>query len=125
VKLICNSFISGMALVLSQALVLAKKAEINPQTLLEIISQSQLHAPMYQAKGTSIINRNFAPRFFVEHLLKDTNLALELAQSLNVPFPVGSIAKEFFTKAIESGLAQEDYSAVIKVFEAEAGVVVQ
>jgi 3-hydroxyisobutyrate dehydrogenase-like beta-hydroxyacid dehydrogenase len=123
-KLICNSFIAGMALVLSQALVLAKKSEIDPKTLLEIISQSQLNAPMYQAKGAAIIDRNFTPRFFVEHLLKDINLVLDLAHSLNVPFPVGMEAKEYFTKAIQQGLAKEDYSAVIKVLETEAGITV-
>jgi 3-hydroxyisobutyrate dehydrogenase-like beta-hydroxyacid dehydrogenase len=124
-KLVCNSFIAGMALVLSQALILAKKTEIDPKTLLEIISFSQINAPMYQAKGASIIDRNFAPRFFVEHLLKDANLVAELARSLNVPLPIGTIAKDVLTRAVEQGLAQEDYSAVIKVLETDAGVVVQ
>jgi 3-hydroxyisobutyrate dehydrogenase len=124
-KLLCNSFISGMAIILSQALVLAQKADIDPKTLLEIVSHSQLNAPMYQSKGSSILERNFSPRFFVEHLLKDTHLILEVAQSLKVPFPVGAIAHDLFTEAMQAGFAKEDYSAVIKVLEAEAGVEVK
>jgi 3-hydroxyisobutyrate dehydrogenase-like beta-hydroxyacid dehydrogenase len=121
-KLLCNSFISGMSVILAQALVLAKKAEIDPRILLEIVSHSQLNAPMYQAKGSSIIERNFAPRFFVEHLLKDINLVLDLAHSLDVPFPISTVAQDLFTQAVNSGLAQEDYSSVVKVLEAQAGI---
>ena len=124
-KLLCNSFISGMAIVLSQALVLAKKSDIDPHTLLEIISQSQLNAPMYQTKGVSIIARNFTPRFFVEHLFKDINLVLEAAKTLDVPMPASETAQQVFAQAIKSGLAKEDYSSVIKVLEAQAGIEVK
>ncbi len=124
-KLLCNSFISGMAIILAQALVLAKKADISPQTLLEIISQSHLNAPMYQIKGSSIMARNFSPRFFVEHLLKDINLMLEVAKFLNVPFPIGKTAQDMYKQAVQLGFAKEDYSAVVKILEAEAGVEVR
>ena len=124
-KLLCNSFISGMAVILSQALVLAKKSDINPQTLLEIISQSQLNAPMYQTKGSSIIARNFTPRFFVEHLYKDINLVLEVARTLDVPMPASKTAQQLFAQAIKSGLAKEDYSSIIKILEAQAGIEVK
>jgi len=111
-----------MIIILSQALVVAKKATIKPQTLLEIISHSQLNAPMYQTKGSSILNRNFTPRFFVEHLLKDTDLMLHVAESLHTPFPIGTIAHELLTESIQCGLAREDYSACIKILEAKAGI---
>jgi len=116
-KLLCNSFISGMAVVLSQALLLAEKSEINPQILLEIISHSQLNAPMYQAKGKSMIERNFAPRFFVEHLLKDINLVLDAAVSAQLSMPAAETAQRLYKQAVESGLAKEDYSAIIQVIE--------
>jgi 3-hydroxyisobutyrate dehydrogenase-like beta-hydroxyacid dehydrogenase len=125
IKLLCNSFISGMVIVLTQALVLAKKAEVSPKTFLEIIGNSQLNAPTYQTKGASIIERNFTPRFFVEHLMKDINLVLDVAKAFGVSMPVSETAQELFIQAIEAGLAKEDYSAIIKVLEAQAGIVVQ
>lgn len=123
-KLLCNSFISGMVIVLAQALVLAKKAHINPHTLLEIISHSHLNAPIYQTKGASMLEHNFTPRFFIEHLMKDINLALDVAKSFSVPMPANETAQQLFVKAINAGLAKEDYSAIIKIFEAQAGVTV-
>jgi len=124
-KLLCNSFIAGMIGVLAQALVLAKRADVGPSTLLEIIHHSQLNAPMYQAKGKSIIERNFVPRFFVEHLLKDTNLVLDVARTMHVPMPVAEVMKDLIERAMKDGLGKEDYSAVVKVLEAEAGTEVR
>jgi 3-hydroxyisobutyrate dehydrogenase len=121
-KLLCNSYIAGMVVILAQSLVLAKKSGIPPKTVLEIISQSQLAASIYQIKGTAMIDRNFSPRFYIEHIFKDINLLLDVAKSINVPFPIGKTTQEVFSHAIQSGFAFEDYSAVIKVLEAEAGI---
>lgn len=58
-KLLCNLFIGGMITTLAQALVSARRANVSQKTLLEIIGQSALNAPMYQTKGQSILEKNF------------------------------------------------------------------
>lgn len=121
-KLLCNFFIATMISTLSQALVFAKKADIGPRTFLEILANSALNAPMYQTKGVSIIERNFAPRFFLEHMMKDINLLLDAAKALGVVMPSGEIAQALFSEATNLGLIREDYSAVVKVMERIAGV---
>jgi 3-hydroxyisobutyrate dehydrogenase-like beta-hydroxyacid dehydrogenase len=124
-KLLCNLFIAGMGTTLAQALVYAVKAEVNPETLLDIISHSALNAPMYQTKGNSILERNFAPRFFVEHMLKDVNLILEAGGTMNAPLPTIRAAQALFSAAAKAGFGREDYSAVVKVLEQQAGVEVK
>lgn len=124
-KLLCNSFISGMVTVLAQTLVVAKKADIDPRTLLQIIGYSKLNAPSYQAKGASMIERDFNPKFFTEHLLKDTRLVIDAAKSLGATMPMSETARQLFSRAVDLGLAKEDYSSVIKILESYAGVVVQ
>jgi 3-hydroxyisobutyrate dehydrogenase-like beta-hydroxyacid dehydrogenase len=121
-KLLCNFFIATMISGLCQALVMAKKAGVEPRVLLEIIGASALNAPMYQTKGASIIERNFKPRFFLEHMLKDVNLLIGAAKGLDVAMPSGEIAQALFSEAVGLGLAREDYSAVVKVFEKIASV---
>lgn len=117
IKLLCNLFIAGMITTLAQGLVFAEKAEVNPRILLEILSQSALHSPMYQTKGGSTIDRNFAPRFFVEHMLKDINLILSAGRELGAPLPAVEISQELFAQASQAGLGKEDYSAVFKILE--------
>jgi 3-hydroxyisobutyrate dehydrogenase-like beta-hydroxyacid dehydrogenase len=121
-KLICNSMLAGMSTLLAQSFVLAEKTGIPSQTLLEIIEQSQLAAPMYKTKGTAMIERNFSPKFYVEHILKDLNLVLDVAKSQNAHFPIGLVAQDLYLKAIEYGFAKEDYSSVLKVFETISGI---
>ncbi|MBI3580021.1 MAG: NAD(P)-dependent oxidoreductase [Ignavibacteriales bacterium] len=113
-KLLCNSFIAGMITTLSQALVCAEKAGMNPQALLEALSHSGLHSPMYQTKGSSILAGNFMPRFFLDYMLKDINLMLDAAQQLQSPMPALEVTQELFVKAQLAGLGKEDYSAVVK-----------
>lgn len=124
-KLLCNLFIGAMGTTLAQALVLAQKADVNPETLLDILSHSSLSAPMYQTKGKSMLDRNFSPRFYVEHMLKDINLILDAGKQLEVPLPGVEVAQRLFSDAAAAGFGHEDYSAVVKVLERQAGTEVR
>ena len=121
-KLLCNMFIAGMGATLAQALVYAKKADVDPYVLLDVLNHSALNAPMYQTKGKSILERNFVPRFFVEHMLKDINLMLQAGKDIDVPLPSTEAAQKLFAEAAQAGFLKEDYSAVIKVLERRAGI---
>lgn len=125
-KLICNMFIASMSAPLVQGLVFGVKVGIMPSTLLDVLSHSSLNAPMYQTKGTSISKRQFTPaRFFTRHLLKDINLVLEAGKNAGVPLPALEPIRQLYTEALSMGFGDEDYSAVVKVLEAKAGVEVR
>ena len=117
-KLICNLFIAGMITTLGQALVFAEKARVDQQMVLDIIGQSQLSSPTYQRKGSSIVQNNYSPRFFLEHMLKDVNLMLEAARDVHAPLPAIEIAQQLFVEAQRAGYGKEDYSAVVKAIRA-------
>jgi 3-hydroxyisobutyrate dehydrogenase-like beta-hydroxyacid dehydrogenase len=116
-KLTCNFFIASMVTTLGQALVFLKRAGIDQKKFLEILSHSALIAPMYQTKGATMIEGNFAPRFFAEHMLKDIRLLLDSANELGAALPSAEVANELFKRAVEQNLGKEDYSAVMKVLE--------
>lgn len=116
-KLLCNLFIAGMIVTLGHALVFAQKVDVDPRVLLGVISQSQLNSPMYQTKGVSILDANFAPRFHLEHMLKDVNLMLDAARPIDAPLPAIRVAQHLLAEAQSAGFGQEDYSAVFKVLQ--------
>jgi 3-hydroxyisobutyrate dehydrogenase-like beta-hydroxyacid dehydrogenase len=118
-KLLCNFLIASMISGLAQGLVFAERSNIDPKVFLDILSQSALNAKTYQTKGISMIENNFAPRFFVEHMLKDIGLVLDSAKESGAMMPSAEIAKELYTKALNSGLGKEDYSAVIKILRSK------
>ncbi len=121
-KLVCNLFIASMITTLSEGLILGVKADLSPETILEVLGNSALNAPMYQSKGESIAHRNFRPRFLLDLLLKDVNLILEAAGRLALALPTLQIVRGLYATAKSRGLANEDYSAVLKVLEQEARV---
>lgn len=113
-KLILNSFIAGMIATLSQGLRYAQRNGVEGATLLDVLSHSALNAPMYQTKGRSILEENYAPRFFLQNLLKDTNLFRDAALASGAEVPVADMAKQLLERAVAQGLGMEDYSAVMK-----------
>lgn len=114
-KLLFNSFIAGMIATLSQALMFAQKANIEGTVLLDVLSYSALNTPMYQTKGNSILQNNFTPRFFLENLLKDTNLFRDAAHALDASTPVADTVGTLLEQAVMAGFSKEDYSAVAKI----------
>jgi 3-hydroxyisobutyrate dehydrogenase-like beta-hydroxyacid dehydrogenase len=120
-KLICNLFIAGMITTLGQALIFAEKTNVDQRMMLDIIGQSQLNSPMYQTKGSSIVQNNYSPRFFLEHMLKDINLMLDAARDVRAPLPAIELAQQLFVEAQRAGYGREDYSAVVKALRARGG----
>lgn len=116
-KLIMNSFIGGMIATLSQALAHGKTADVDGRMILDVLSHSALNSTMYQTKGASILDNNFAPRFFLENLLKDTNLFRDAAAHGGVRTPIADTVGVLLREAIEKGYARDDYSALYKIFE--------
>jgi 3-hydroxyisobutyrate dehydrogenase-like beta-hydroxyacid dehydrogenase len=121
VKLTCNLFIASMINVLGEGLLMMKKAGIDGNTLLEILDESALGAPMYQTKGKSLLGRTFTPRFMVRHMEKDLSLIRQAARELGVPMPVVGVIHDLFLAAVNKGYGEEDYSAMVKVLEDMAG----
>ena len=64
-----------------------------------------------------MIAGEFAPRFFLEHMLKDVRLMEEAAKDRAVSMPVVPVLRKLFEEGVQQGLAKLDYSAILKVLE--------
>jgi 3-hydroxyisobutyrate dehydrogenase-like beta-hydroxyacid dehydrogenase len=124
-KLICNLFIASMLTVLSEGLVFGQRVGVPPKAILEVLKESSLAAPTYQAKGNAMLRRDFSPRFMVTHMHKDVNLILDAASAADVPLPPVEAIRQLYSDAKSLGYGNEDYSAVIKVLERAANVQVK
>ena len=69
--------------------------------------------------------RNFEPGFKIDLVIKDYHLALEMAKSLAVPVPSTSLFNQFYSALSAMGQGDEDYVAIIKLFEQWAGIEVK
>jgi 3-hydroxyisobutyrate dehydrogenase-like beta-hydroxyacid dehydrogenase len=123
VKLVNQMVGGGIMTLLAEGLVLARKAGVDPKQLVDVMSVSSANSSLLEARGKKFLLANhFVPGFMTELMRKDMALAVSLAQGLNVPTPVAAGALQQFTAALNAGLGELDFSSVLKVAEAAAGV---
>lgn len=122
VKLIGNGLISFMLEGLCEGLVLARKAGIPQETLLEVVMASGYQSPYFPFKGAAIAKRDWDTHFSIDLLVKDQTLALEEGSAHGVPMPGLAAIREVFQSARARGWGQEDIAAVVKVIESSAGL---
>lgn len=112
-KLGLNQLISSLTTGFGLSLALMEKEGVNIDTFMNILRQSALYAPTFDKKLKRMLEGDFTnPNFPTKHLLKDTELFLNQAQSLGLNIDSIEGIKKVIEKAIDLGLADEDYSAI-------------
>jgi 3-hydroxyisobutyrate dehydrogenase-like beta-hydroxyacid dehydrogenase len=116
IKLLNQYMVSAHSQAVSEAFVLAEKAGINLELLTEILSVSYAQSKILERHYTNFISvDNFQPGFELGLLHKDITIVNEMAETYNVDLPLGNKVTELLSEALESGLAKEDMSAMIKL----------
>jgi len=113
-KLVVNMVMGSMMGAFAEGLALSEKSDLDPATLLQVISLGAIAAPMFAMKGPNMVNGKFAPAFPLKHQQKDMRLALAMADELAQEMPVAAAANELYKRARRDGCDDEDFSAVIK-----------
>jgi 3-hydroxyisobutyrate dehydrogenase len=122
VKLVGNSLISYMLQGLCEGLVVAKKAGVSTEKLLEVVMASGYASPYFPFKATAIANNDYDTHFSVDLLVKDQGLMLDEASALKVPMPGLAVIREVFQSARAQGWGAEDIAAVYKAVARSAGL---
>jgi 3-hydroxyisobutyrate dehydrogenase-like beta-hydroxyacid dehydrogenase len=121
-KIATNLSLAVQMLAFSEGVLLAEKSGIPRQIAVEVLLNSVIASPMVKYRGPFVLDMPEEAWFDVNMMQKDMNLALELAQELDVPLPTTATTNEFLTAARGMGLASEDFATVFKVLAKMAGV---
>jgi 3-hydroxyisobutyrate dehydrogenase-like beta-hydroxyacid dehydrogenase len=124
-KLAQNAIQATMVEVFCEGFVLAAKAGVPPQTMMEIIQSSMARAALTDFKAPFIFKGDFTPYFPLKWMHKDLGLAMETAYAQNVPMPTAAVVKEVYAAAKAQGKGDLDYAAVVTFLEELAGVQVR
>jgi 3-hydroxyisobutyrate dehydrogenase len=122
VKLVGNTIISFMLEGFCEGVVVAQKAGVPLQTVLDVVMASGFASPYFTFKGAAIEKRDWDQHFSIDLLVKDQTLMLEEAASRRVPMPGLAAIREVFQSARAQGFGQEDIAAVVKALEKAAGL---
>jgi len=122
VKLLGNTIISFMLEGLCESLVVARKAGLPGEVVLEVVRAAGFASPYYDFKGKAILKRDFDTHFSIDLLHKDQTLMLNEAAALGTSMPGLAALREVLQSARGQGWGQEDIAAVVKVLERSAGL---
>jgi len=107
---------------LAEALALAAKAGVNPETVYKAIQGGLAGSNVINAKAPMMVDRNFEPGFRIELHYKDINNAMEAARDLNIPLQVTANLQQVLTSLVTKGEGKSDHSAIAKHVEELADV---
>jgi 3-hydroxyisobutyrate dehydrogenase-like beta-hydroxyacid dehydrogenase len=124
-KLSQNVIQSSMVEIFCEGFVLAAKAGLKPQIMMEVIQGSMARASLTDFKAPFIFKGDFTPYFPLKLMHKDITLALESAYAQNVPMPAAAAVKEVYGAAKAQGKGDQDYAAVVTFLEELAKVQVR
>jgi len=110
---------------LSEALVLAAKAGVDPEKVFNAIRGGLAGSAVMEAKAPMMLSRNFRAGFRIRLHQKDLRNVLQTGQELNVPLPVTALLQQMLGALVNEGEQEADHSALLKFVEGLAGVEVK
>jgi 3-hydroxyisobutyrate dehydrogenase/2-hydroxy-3-oxopropionate reductase len=124
-KLTQNLILSNLLQAFNEGLVLATRAGVDPELMIEILNNSAARSGMISFKAPYVLRRDFSTNFSTRWMHKDIGLMLETGAELGVPLPLTGLTRQLVQVAISEGYADEDMCSTIKVLEKIAGVEVK
>jgi len=118
-----NQLLAGVHIAaMAEALTFGMTQGISPDNFVNVISQCAGTSWMLEDRAPHIVAGDYTSQSTVNIWPKDLRIVLEIAKSTNFETPVTSAALQQFLAASESGLGQEDDSAIVKIYARRAGL---
>ena len=99
-----------------EALAYAKKAGLEPDTVLASIGQGAAGSWSLNNLGPRMLKGDFAPGFYVKHFIKDMTIAEDSARDLGLDSPGLTLAKTLYEKLVDNGCENDGTQALFKLW---------
>jgi 3-hydroxyisobutyrate dehydrogenase-like beta-hydroxyacid dehydrogenase len=105
-----------------EGMLVAAKAGIDLGVLAQIVPVSAGQSRTFDTSARTVLSRAFASNGSLDIIVKDMDLAVNLAREVGAPAVLGALAHDAYKRAQAQGLGGEGYPSVAKILEAMAGV---
>jgi 2-hydroxy-3-oxopropionate reductase len=110
---------------MSEALVLAAKAGVDPGLVYQAIRGGLAGSTVLDAKAPMVLRGDYKPGFRIELHIKDLQNALDTAHAIGVPVPLTGQIMEIMQALRVDGKQQDDHGGIIQIYEKLAGQLVR
>ena len=109
----------------SEALVLAAKAGVDPNLVYQAIRGGLAGSAVLDAKAPLMMDRKFNPGFRIDLHIKDLDNVLETSHAVGVPLPLTAAVMEILQALKVDGLGNADHGSLVRFYEKMAGIEVK
>jgi 2-hydroxy-3-oxopropionate reductase len=120
-KLANQIIVAANIAAVSEALVLATKAGVNPDLVFQAIRGGLAGSTVLDAKAPLMMDRKFKPGFRINLHIKDLGNILETAKKINAPTPLSDQAMAMM-QSLKDEHGDSDHSALVRYYEKLAGI---
>lgn len=117
IKLAMNLILALQVDALAEALALVTAAGLQGEKLIEVMQSSMARSGVLDVKAPNLLKGEYVPSFPLRLMLKDVNLALELAKSVGVKLPAAEAAQTTYNAVKVAAKEDLDYSGVMKFWK--------
>ncbi|MFC1915090.1 NAD(P)-dependent oxidoreductase [Chloroflexota bacterium] len=116
-KVVYNMMVAMTSQMLAEALTFGKKAGLDWQQMLEVISDSNVASPTLCRRVARLAERDFTPGGTGACMAKDLDLALMAGQRLGSPMPAIGVIRQLLSVLKATGREDLDHIALVLVME--------
>ncbi|QJW49041.1 2-hydroxy-3-oxopropionate reductase [bacterium BFN5] len=107
---------------MSEALVLASKAGVEPELVYQAIRGGLAGSTVLDAKAPLVLDRKFNPGFRINLHIKDLTNVLDTSHEIGIPLPLTAAVMEMMQALKVDGMGDLDHGALIRYYEKMAQV---
>ncbi len=119
---LCNQVAAGLNLLaMAEAVLLAERSGVDPQTMLEVVAQGAAGSWMIANLGPRAARGDFAPGFMVDLMQKDLRLVMEQAEASRTPLPGAALVQQLYRALQAQGRGRDGTQAIVDALRGLAG----
>ena len=123
VKLINNYMSIALNALSAEAAVLCEALGLSFDIALQVMSGTPAGKGHFTTSWPNkVLKGDLSPAFMIDLAHKDLGIALDVANQLHVPMPLGAASREVYNQARAAGRGRQDWTAILEQVRASAGL---
>ena len=123
VKMVNNYMSIALNALSAEAAVLCEALGLSFDVALKVMSGTPAGKGHFTTSWPNkVLKGDLSPAFMIDLAHKDLGIALDVANQLHVPMPLGAASREVYNQARAAGRGREDWTAILEQVRASAGL---
>lgn len=111
----CNQItVAGNMIGVCESLAYAQKSGLDLEKMLKSVASGAAGSWSLSNLGPRIVQGDYEPGFYVKHFVKDLNIALQEAETMQLNLPGLKLAREMYVELLEKGFGEKGTQVLMK-----------